>query len=117
MDPVTSSAQAAAAVTKALAEAQNVQTILAIVVGVLLFALVAVCFLYWKETRESRGELKKEQDDRRKEVRELFEAFTTRIEALAKALDAEHDRSRAIGGPVDDDGRDQANKSGARRRV
>ena len=115
MDPVTS-AQAAAQVTKALAEAQNVQTVLAIVVGVLLFALIAVCFLYWKETRESRSELKKEQDDRRKEVRELFESFTLRIEDLAKALDAEHDRSRVIGGPVDD-GRDQPNKSGARRRV
>ncbi len=116
MDPV-SATQAAAAISKALAEAQNVQQILAIVAGVLLAALLLLAFLYWKESKEHREELKKEQDDRRIEVRELLERQANALADLARALDSEHDRSRAIGGPVDDEGRDQPNKSGARRRV
>lgn len=112
MDPATIGTQTA----KALAEAQNVQQILAIVAGVLVAALFALALLYWKESREHRAELKKEQDDRRLEVRELYDLMTSRLSDLAKALDAEHDRTRAVGGLVGDEP-DQASKSGARRRV
>lgn len=109
---------------KALAEAQNVQQILAIIAGVLLAALIAVCVLYRRETIDRREEtkahgvaMKAAEVERRVEVRDLLETMAQRIERLALALDAEHDRVRAIGGPVGRDEPDGPNKSGARRRV
>lgn len=97
MDPVTLGTQTA----KALAEAQNVQQILAIVAGALVAALLLLAYLHWSESKDRRAELKAaqvelkhEQEARRVEVRELFEMFTARIETLAKALDSEHDRGR-----------------------
>lgn len=120
MDPVTVGTQTA----KALAEAQNVQQILAIMAGVLLSALILVCVLYRRETIDRREEtkahgeaMKAAEVERRVEVRGLLETMAARIERLALALDAEHDRSRAIGGPVGRDEPDGPNKSGARRRV
>lgn len=110
MDPVTVGAETA----KALAEAQSVQQILAIIAGVLLAALLAVCVLYRRETIDRREEtkahgeaMKAAEVERRVEVRGLLETMAERIERLALAIDAEHDRTRANGG----------SDEGARRRV
>ena len=109
---------------KALAEAQNVQQILAIICGVLVASVILLAVLYRRETIDRREETKAHGDamkaaevERRVEVRGLLETMAERIERLALALDAEHDRGRAIGGPVDRDDPDGPNKSGARRRV
>lgn len=100
MDPVTLGTQTA----KALAEAQNVQQILAIIAGALLVALLLLAVLYRRESIDRREDAVKHGDalrtaevERRVEVRGLLESMATRIEALARALDEEHDRKRANG--------------------
>jgi hypothetical protein len=100
VDPVTLGIQTA----KALAEAQSVQQILAIICGVLLAATCLLAYLQWSEAKDRRAEvkahgeaLKASEEARRVEVRELLELMTTRLAALAKDLDSEHDRNRASG--------------------
>lgn len=121
MDPVTAG-QTAAQVAKVLSESQNVQQVLAWVCAALVVAVIALAVLNWRQaerrqedTKNHGAALAQAEANRRIEVRELLEKQSVALAELARALDAEHDRSRAIGGPVDDV--DQPNKSGARRRV